>query len=284
MNSLRVSSLASALLALATLLPAPPARAERPIDATVITEQTPTGASRPPGAATTALPCVLLDGGFIEAGDPVAGEKPPTPEAVRGVLQAALSAAGFTPGTASPALLLTYHWGVIRHNSHAPRRPFDIDPNYRARVALVASAPVVSRAEDYYHAGRKGYIDPSVRDALTLGTDGRYFLIVSAYDYADARQSRATLLWRVRLSAMDNSGYMNEVIPALAASVGPYLNRSAAAPDHPSVPRAFTPASAPVVILPSDVPADFLNGLILQEHDDFAGLLSPAKRVAEASH
>jgi hypothetical protein len=49
---------------------------------------------------------------------------------------------------------------------------------------------------------------------------------VSAYDYADLAQQKVTLLWRVKLSAPDSRGSMDEILPALAGGSGPFLARS----------------------------------------------------------
>jgi len=253
------------------------------VDMTVVAEQSAPGAKLARPSPTQPATYVAYDGGYIEAGDPVASEKPPTPSAVRHALVAALASAGYQPvnAPAAPSLLLIYHWGAIRHDSFRPRIPFRIDTNLRARIALVATPRVVRKAEDFFRGPKPAYTEPDLRDAFDLAKDPRYFVIVSAYDYSELDHQQATLLWRARFSAQENSGAMDEVLISLIDASPSYLGRQLSRPEHPAIPRAnaaevSSTANSP---LPPEFAnaaiAEFVHTLALNEHDEFAGLRDP---------
>lgn len=247
---------------------------------TVIAERAPDAAALQPAAAGQPVAYVACDGGYIEAGDPVAGEKPPSPELVRHAIATALNTAGYAPAVApaTPAVLITYHWGAIRHDRTHIQRPYHIDTNLRARIALVAAARTVKRAEDYFAGPRPPYLQPDLRDAFELARDPRYFVIVSAYRYATADVNQATLLWRTRLSAQENAGAMDAVISSLLAAGAPYLGRERADPEHVKISvvapaDVASPASATRI---TEVAGPWVEALARREHDEFSGEIDPA--------
>jgi hypothetical protein len=200
-----------------------------------------------------------IDGGFVEAGDPVGGETPPTPAEVASALRESLASQHHQPAVSPsvPAVVLIYHWGVIRPDSNAIKPASDIAPNLRARLSLVAPQKLVDRiatrlvTRRYTHLGDM-FDYPDERDALENARDSRYFVTVSAYDYAALVRGEITLRWRTHLSAATNSGSMNEVVPALlrkdAESLGRHFedaethvwrfSRSPAEPSSGAVPEA----------------------------------------------
>lgn len=220
---------------------------------------------------------LAYDAGLIEGGDAVAGEMPPSPEVVRDALAEAAQSAGLTAAD-SPATLLIYHWGVIRHDSTPKAPAFHIQPNLRSRIALVASARTLGKAEDFFRGPRPPYTEPDLRDAFELSHDARYFVIVSAYDRAALAQHERKLLWRVRVSAMTNSGAMDEVVPALARASGAYFGRTLSRPETLKLTRTDvtaargTSSAAASVQPPID---EFVRTLVQEERDEFAGERNP---------
>jgi hypothetical protein len=230
--------------------------------------------------AETASPSgtyLAYDAGLIEGGDAVAGEMPPPPEIVRSALEQAAQTAGLTAAD-SPAVLLIYHWGVIRYDSTPKAPAFRIQPNLRSRIALIASARTLGKAEDFFRGPRPPYTEPDLRDAFELSHDARYFVIISAYDRAALARHERKLLWRVRVSAMTNSGAMNEVIPALARASGTYFGRTLSRPETLKLTRTDDAAShgAPLSSVSVQPPIDeFVRTLVQEEHDEFAGERNP---------
>ncbi|HZZ18074.1 MAG TPA: hypothetical protein VFE25_01835, partial [Opitutaceae bacterium] len=189
-------------------------------------------------ASTTTTPCALVDGGYIEAGDPIAGENPPSAASVRQELQDALGQQGFHVGSAAPAVVITYHWGILRvdHIQIHPR--YGINSNADARIRLVSTDQDTAEVENHI-LGRKGApgenIDASspviligpLETVVENARKPRYFVIVSAYDYrAAADHTQPKLLWRAKLSAQESAGEFSEVIPALIATGAPYFGKT----------------------------------------------------------
>ena len=139
---------------------------------------------------------VAFDGGYVEAGDPIANEQPPAASTMAQALQATLSGQGYEPATApkTPSVVLVYHWGFLNIDSHAIRIGDQIDPNLHARLSLVSPDRKAQELEEALTTSRMlgrgnarahmpGTINFHQRDILQLAHDPRYFVIVSAYDY-----------------------------------------------------------------------------------------------------
>jgi hypothetical protein len=230
-----------------------------------------------PSAVRSSPSYALYDGGFIEGGDSIAGETPPAPDAVRRAVAQAAQTAGFTAAADKGAadMLLIYHWGGLRPDSTPRARSFHIEPNLRARIALVASARTLRKAEDFFRGPRPPYVEPDLRDAFELSHDASYFVIVSAYESSALARHEEKPLWRVRVSSLTNAGSMAEVVPALASAAGPYLARDLARPTH--IKLSTTPVVAPATSAAAPVaePDDFVRSLARHEHEVFSGEADP---------
>jgi len=177
--------------------------------------------------------------------------------------------------------VLVYHYGYLRHESYAdrPSSAHQMSRNIEAGIEIIAPQKLAEQTVRYLIHGQDanaGFVRPDVRDTLEYADDPRYFVTVSAYDYADLTRQTPTLLWRAKLSAQDNSGPLDEIVPALAAACGPYLGRNFPERQHGSAPpfsRADQPgslsAAPPAFPLPRKaverIDARFLRQLLLQE-------------------
>lgn len=262
------------------------AASSKPFDGYIVAESV--DAVAKPAHPSTGSPVAYLayDSGLIEGGDSIAGDSQPTPATVAQAFRAALDAEGFVPATAAtpPSVVLIYSWGSIRHSSTEPNIPFRIRANLRARLALVSTQHTIDAAEDMFRGPRIDFVRPDVRDGLQLAGDAHYFFIVSAYDYAGLTRGVATPLWSTRISAFENSGSMAEVVPALAASCGPYLAQNLPELEQKDLPRyagssAEAGSAAPFAVSPelsSHLEAAFLKELVTWENNVAAGLRDPA--------
>jgi hypothetical protein len=245
-------------------------------------------ADAPAASGTTAV--ALVDGGYIEGGDPIAGENPPSSASVRQELQDALGQQGFSLGAGSPAAVITYHWGILRPDHIQIHPPYGINSNMDARIRLVSTQKDTDEVENHI-IGRKGG-GGQVNDASTpviligqLETDvenarkPRYFVVVSAYDYHTAAgNSQPKLLWRTKLSAQEKSGGMSDVIPALIASGAPYFGKTLPETKDvettlmksvtPSSPEPSGPQSA---LASSDPASPSISNVVKEEHAQFSG-------------
>lgn len=281
------SRLLLASFALFALAAARAAEKSRTIEAVAVAERF--GAAAAADASTAQPPrYVALASGFWEAGEPYAGEKPPSPAAVAIELRAALASRGFEPASAAdtPGILLTYHWGVM--TGAALRRPtqFGLDQRGRARLALVAPLKLVREVEHDVVLSTRAlagvdYIEAhGHQQTWEQAADPRYFVIVSAYDYAAFAHGRAEALWRVKLSARMNAGNARRVIPALARGSAAYFAAAFEQPQSPTIPapdpevaasdNEADPLAAPAALLRVFKPGS-VTQLLRREYAQFSG-------------
>ena len=239
-----------------------------------------------------------FDGGYIEEGDPIANERPPAPGAVAQALARGLAPQHYLPATgqAPPTVLLIYHWGALNRNSIEIHSGLSLGPNQRARIALVAPAAYARRIQQDLLDERTArethspvwfpyFIDFHERDILELSRDDRYFVIVSAYDYAAVAHHQVKLLWRAKMSTRSAGVAMDEALPALIRSGAPYFGRNLDEPqylDTPEVPAGHVAIGEPKVLAYPPTPevarelADpFVHRLAGREHRQFSGERGP---------
>jgi hypothetical protein len=240
---------------------------------------------------------VAFDGGYIEAGDPIAGEKPPPASAVVQALATALASQHYLPATAqsSPSVVAIYHWGLINRDTHQIRDSFKLQPNLMARIALVAPKEYAQRIEEDLLDRRQPVsvhipiLDPREQELLQLVGDNRYFVIVSAYDYASVAHGAGKLLWRVKMSTRSPGASMAEALPTLLRGGAPYFARDLTEMQtvrEPLVPEGRVEVGTPKVeefLPPPEIARQlnpqYLDGLIHREHVKFTGDL-PADATA----
>jgi len=250
-NSKTILTLALGLLILPAL-----GLARSPGTMIVVAEQTRQGAKHPSPKPANPTYYLAFDSGYLELGNYIAGLKPPSPVTIGQELHAALSAAGYEVATAenTPALVLIYSYGAL---SPEPLQGHNIGSNLRARLNLIATKDEVEQAQDQLLYGSLiPYVRPTTRDTLDFAHDPRYFITVSAFDYTDFIERKPTLLWCVRLSTLETSGDVAEIVPALAGASSPYLGRNYKDRQFGSVPSL--PAEDPLRNASATPPVRFL--------------------------
>jgi hypothetical protein len=236
----------------------------------------------PPGPAR--LTCAVVDGGYVEAGDPIAGDEPPAPLVVSKAMGAALAGTGLTPVRSRPDVLITYHWGALRIDHMELRAPYSIKSNLKARIELVSTTKVGQEVENHLflrrHSGEENVdaatpplLVGSLRTARENADQSHLFVIISAYDAASVAHHAPRVLWRTKLSTREQSGAMKDVIPALITAGAPYLAR-----DLPEVKTLeATPGAAvlgdAVTAAPDALGIDraALDALLLDERRTYSG-------------
>jgi hypothetical protein len=191
-----------------------------------------------PASQIVPVPYCAVDGGYIEAGDAIAGENPPTADRVRQALFDALKEQGFEANRASPSILLTYFWGVLRLDREEVRLTYGVKSNLDARIRLVSTDQLGAEAENHILGRQKaGGTDMNASSPVLLvgptetvvqnASRPRIFVIVSAFDYQGfALNHEARLVWRTKLSALETSGDLDEVIPALIEKGAPFFGKN----------------------------------------------------------
>jgi hypothetical protein len=82
---------------------------------------------------------------------------------------------------------------------------------------------------------------------------GFYYVIVSAFDFRDALQHKATLLWRAHISTTIWGRYFDQVLPTMVMTAAPLLGRETLRPEvasAPVVPMGHVIVGTPVLKKP----------------------------------
>jgi hypothetical protein len=232
---------------------------------------------------------VAFDGGYIEAGDPIAGEGPPSADQVSQALNAALASQGFRSAQGTPDVVLTYHWGILRIDHTQIRVPYGIKTNLRARIELVSTEKLGAEVENHILLREKGNgSNDSVSSPRILAGQletvvqdskyPRYFVVVSAYDYQALAHHEARLLWRTKLSALETEGPMDEVIPTLIANGAPYFGKNLTDLKDVTASMVKAPSMAVATAYSPPTPESlrldkhFVDALLKSEHVKISGV------------
>ena len=256
----------------------------------VVAEQADHAVKLTPPTAEKPAYYVAYDAGYIEEGDPIAGVNPPPAIAVTQALSAALASQHYlpAPATSAPSFLLVYHWGLLNRDTHQIRSIFKIQPNLKARIGLVAASKYAQRMEEDIMDRRQPVsvhipiLDPTEQNLLQLAGDDRYFVIVSAYDFAALTRRETKLLWRFKVSTRSAGAAMAEALPTLLRGGAPYFGRDLADTQYatePLVPEGRAEVGTPKAeeFLPPpeiarQLDESYLHNLMHQEHVEFSGI------------
>jgi hypothetical protein len=246
------------------------------IDVIVVAEQSSQGAKLAPPTPESPVSFVTCSGDYIEAGPALGGLKPPAPESVGQQLQQVLQSRNYQPTQAQPSLLLTYQWGIIRNERGTMGGLFAY--NFESRLSLVTTDEQFHTTEERLetHNHVRVLSEKDILESLVSADASRYFVVISAYDFADLSHGVVTLLWRVKVSARENSGWMDEVLPALLDSCGPYLGRNLnkaqnlSVPLPPPLPRA-NPAEHSLTAAQEITCSGPIRTLMQREHAFYSG-------------
>ncbi len=187
-----------------------------------------------------------LVAGWREEGAVIAGERPPAKTFVIHELAKALAAQGYLvmgAKTPRPSLLLVLHWGCMNPQIE------DFGSNDPSQKVFFNQNEMLSLVG----AEKLGALDLSFeREAVMQGAeDDRYFIIVVAYDFADAMQKKKTKLWVARMSTPSTGLTMADVVRPLATSGGPLFGRETSRPQWitaPIVREGIVEVGRPVVV------------------------------------
>ncbi|QYM78704.1 hypothetical protein K0B96_15590 [Horticoccus luteus] len=154
------------------------------------------------------------------------GEKPPAEALLTHPLVRALAQQGYRVATAKtppPTLLLVFYWGAVAADSEDmsddPDAPDPVLLNAQEMLTLVGASEVHNLQMSIE---RQRVLDAAAQD--------RFFVIVTAYDYADARKKTKTELWQARMSTPAQGVEISDVVQALVESGAPQFGRESSRP------------------------------------------------------
>ena len=237
----------------AELLPA----AERTCEVNVNVSLTPAGRKIVPPTKEHPVYYFPFVAGWREEGAVMAGEKAPARVLFTQPLARALAGQGYLvmgAETPPPTLLLVFHWGALNPEIDEvggadPDQPQTMFFNRREMLALVGGQKLDALGLNFEREA-----------VMQAAEDDRYFVIVSAYDYADAVKKKKTLLWQARMSTPSNGVTMPDVVAALVESGAPYFGRETARPEWVRARvREGSVEVGPITVVP-DAPAEQSGG------------------------
>lgn len=260
------------------------AQAARSIDALVVAERFDGKTGEDAAMESGAIGYALFEGGYIEAGDSIAGLRPPPAAEVLAAISNALGKASFARAQENPQLLIILHWGSIRQDSYIPTPPFHLNPNFRARLALVSTARVAGTTENFLlKRSPAQYRNPNyptpeyapggeLKIAIDRANDKLIFMVLSAYDTGALRDNQAKLVWRTIISASDTEASMKHAMLSFAQSGAAYFGRN-----HDEVITIKAPlvkqATADPLAAAATTDDPFVQKLIKAERIKFSGEL-----------
>lgn len=170
-------------------------------------------------------------GGFRAEGAQIAGEKAPPVKPIIHLLAKALARQHYlvvSPQHQNPSLLLVLFWGAMNPEIDDVGdfdNPQKVFYNQKDMVALLGGQTLGNLDLDFE------------REAVMQGAeDNRYFVLVSAYDFAAARQHKKVLLWQARMSTPSGGVTLDAAIPALVAAGEPLFGHETMRPKWVTLP------------------------------------------------
>jgi hypothetical protein len=192
-------------------------------EVTVYAYTTPAGKRMPSPGLERPARCLLVAGGRRELGHSRRGLVPAPHEGVDPLVRAALQVNHY-PGVRkgeAPELVVAYHWGVANPELAGDRSGMDdILINEQQMLALVGGAALTGVELETERAR-----------IIAAAMEERYFLVVSAYDFATtAKSKKRLLLWRAQMS-LPAAGHGEErALSFLAAAGGSLFGRDTTFP------------------------------------------------------
>ena len=255
------------------------ARADRMSNINIFSFLTPAGQKIAPPTADQPAICLLVNGGYHEEGEMVAGENPPDPAKVQDLVYKALAAAHYLayPPDKLPksrdlklSYIIVYYWGYMNPKTEDADAGDDNDADASPTVDFNGAAMISLVAGDSLDR-----MVPNTQiwdETLAAAEQDRYFVFISAYSPAAYFKNRERkLLWRAQMSLPSTGVTFDQSIDALVASSVNYLGRSTDLPqqvnmdlDHsakviigaPEIKGYLPPndSSKPIATQPSDTP------------------------------
>ncbi len=230
------------LILLATVPAAPLAPTARGADVIVYSRLTDDGRKLAAPTADHPVYYLLVAGGFSEAGQTVRGERSPPPAVVEKLVRAALGAQGFIAASKqSPRIdiFVVFNWGCLNpvvvstfvEGRADPNNPSVQPPLIEHREILNDQQMLgllgVAALDDRHFA-----TDNEVRQIAQAAGENRYFVVLSAYDFAAITHQERKLVWRAMMSLASAGTDLAESLPALVKAGAPFFGRESGLPQH----------------------------------------------------
>jgi hypothetical protein len=200
---------------------------------------------------------VPVSRGYRDFGFPLAGEKVPDPAGVLPVITKILDTQGYKVATPehAPAIMILYCWGTF-HRS----------PDPYAHSNTVEMLEFLGANKVGVQTDRRSQAFPALSPGLTtMSSDastlegflphGMYVITFWAFDFSQAMQGVAKVLWKTNISASTRGFSLPEVLPTMLTVSAPLIGRETKRPLRIDVGKHYKPTVefGPLKVIEEDV-------------------------------
>jgi hypothetical protein len=121
-------------------------------------------------------------------------------------------------------------------------------PNFSFGSINLDEAKMLSMVAGNTIDDHQKYPDPRLDDVVQMTTAGRYYILVSAFDFQSWLHHKPVLLWRAHVSTELWGHYFDQVIGTLITTAGPMFGRETKVPHFSS--ESLTPLGRVVIGTP----------------------------------
>jgi len=186
--------------------------------------------------------------GAQEIGDPASSDPPVSPHLIAHMVAVELAKRGYLAISAlhpKPDLVIDIAWGYIGPAAGDPTNTLDTD-------GATSSAKTKKEMNNLVLGHTVADVMPlesfNRQQFLEAAKQNRYFLILTAYDYAAfAQKNNHLLLWRTNMSVPTTGVYLSDVLVSLVNAGGPLFgNETVNHPKLQAVPEGHVEVGTPV--------------------------------------
>ena len=214
-----------------------PALAQPSIRVAIASDITEEGQNTPVPTADKPVFYYAVTPGYVNVGTALAGETSPSKSYVQRLFARALAGRGYhyqRTGKTPPPIALLLQWGYAVPDINA-------DMQFVNEADMETLVMGTSKLEENKFSSKVS----SLYDAARLP---RYYVTVTAIDFAAFAQKKTVVLWVTRASTELEANHLAEVLPTLIASAAPLFGTQSDQPrliDAPLVPAAGVAPAAP---------------------------------------
>jgi hypothetical protein len=160
---------------------------------------------------------------YVQTGDAVAGDKPPSEHTLVHLVAAELAKQGYLVAIDHPPdLVIAIAWGSIRPTAEDDH--VGMTDKIRMNALVLGHTYVnVARSDSFGHA-----------EFMEETRDDRFYIVVTAYDYkAHAAKNQKVILWKAKLSVPSSGVAFDDVLVPLVMAGGPNFGRETI--NHPKL-------------------------------------------------
>jgi hypothetical protein len=228
---------------------------------TVFTDVTPYGRTLPAATKEAPVYFAVHDLGMRTMGEELAGQLSPAPEHLQRTLFDALAAGNYQPAPEGKqaGLLLVYYWGSHYAMDRDQVEAFSVVHQQKVmeRAMLVGGPAYRRQIRNEIEFGYT-FADRTPRKSFLINqiSSDLYFVVVSAYDYAELAAGRRKLAWRTTMTVGTNGVAMRDGLPPLIMTAAGYFGHETAEPIAMSRrARRGTVTLGPLYVVADDVSA-----------------------------